>query len=55
MDIDTKKKVELNYGKLKKELHELIDAGLSLSAASKFLAKKNNFTKCSYMSQHTLT
>ena len=41
----SKKNVELNYGKLKKELHELIDAGLSLSAASKFLAKKNNFTK----------
>ncbi len=30
---------------LKKELNELINAGLSLSAASKYLAKKNNVTK----------
>ena len=30
---------------LKKELNELIDAGLSLSAASKYLAKKNKITK----------
>ena len=30
---------------LKKELHELINAGLSLSAASKFLAKKRNLPK----------
>ena len=30
---------------LKKELYELISAGLSLSAASKYLAKKNNLTK----------
>ena len=30
---------------LKKELHELVDAGLSLSAASKYLAKKENLTK----------
>tara|TARA_A100001388_G_scaffold132003_1_gene97734 strand:+ start:1118 stop:1981 length:864 start_codon:yes stop_codon:yes gene_type:complete len=30
---------------LKKELHELINAGLSLSAASKFLAKKTNIPK----------
>ena len=30
---------------LKKELNELINAGLSLSAASKYLAKKNNITK----------
>ena len=28
-----------------KELYELIEAGLSLSAASKYLAKKNNLTK----------
>ena len=33
---------ELN---LKKELNELIDAGLSLSAASKYLAKKKNLSK----------
>ena len=37
--------IELNQGKLKKELNELINAGLSLSAASKYLAKKNNLTK----------
>ena len=30
---------------LKKELNELIDAGLSLSSASKYLAKKNNLKK----------
>ena len=30
---------------LKKELEELINAGLSLKAASKYLAKKNNLTK----------
>lgn len=30
---------------LKKQLKELIDAGLSLSAASKYLAKKKNLTK----------
>ena len=33
---------ELN---LKKDLIELIDAGLSLSAASRYLAKKNNLSK----------
>ena len=33
---------ELN---LKKELNELIDAGLSLSAASKYLAKKKKLSK----------
>ena len=30
---------------IRKELHELIKYGLSLSAASKYLAKKNNITK----------
>jgi len=30
---------------LKRELHELINAGLSLSAASKYLAKKNGLSK----------
>jgi len=30
---------------IKRELHELISAGLSLSSASKYLAKKNNLTK----------
>ena len=36
---------EFNKYELKKELDELIKAGLSLSAASKYLAKKNNITK----------
>ena len=30
---------------LKKELHSLIDAGLSLPAASKYLAKKENLSR----------
>ena len=36
---------ELNKHSLKEELHDLIEAGLSLSAASKYLAKKNNISK----------
>ena len=36
---------EINELKLKKELEELINAGLTLSAASKYLAKKNNLKK----------
>ncbi len=36
---------EYNRNKLKKELHELTKAGLNLSAASKYLAKKNNLKK----------
>ena len=35
----------INELNLKKELTELIDAGLSLSAASKYLAKKKNLSK----------
>ena len=30
---------------IKKDLNDLIDAGLSLSAASKYLAKKNGLKK----------
>ena len=41
----TKKNVDLNRIELKKELRELINAGLSLSAASKYLAKKKNISK----------
>lgn len=41
----TKLKTELNNLELKKELYELVEAGLSLSKASKYLAKKNNITK----------
>jgi len=40
-----KKDSELNKYLIKKELKELIDAGLSLSAASSYLAKKRNLTK----------
>lgn len=36
---------ELNKHSLKEELNDLIDAGLSLSSASKYLAKKNNISK----------
>ncbi len=37
--------VELDESKLKQELKELINAGLSLSAASKYLAKKKNLKR----------
>ena len=37
--------LEMNELELKKELHDLVKAGLSLSQASKFLAKKNKLTK----------
>ena len=36
---------EINKHSLKEELNDLINAGLSLSAASKYLAKKNNISK----------
>ena len=36
---------KINEFELKKELHELVKAGLSLSQASKYLAKKNKLTK----------
>ncbi len=39
------KKSEVNKLEIKKELDELIKAGLSLSAASKYLAKKKNLAK----------
>ena len=39
------KNKEFNKCHLKRELKELINAGLSLSAASKYLAKKKNLTK----------
>ena len=38
-------KKEIDKNLLKKELHELINAGLSLSSASKYLAKKKNLKK----------
>ena len=43
--IEKSNKIKLNESKLKKELKELINAGLSLSAASKYLAKKKNLKK----------
>ena len=45
--INNTKNLEFDEYKLKNELNELIEAGLSLSAASKYLAKKNNLTKSS--------
>ena len=40
-----KKNVQINEYELKKDLHDLINAGLSISEASKYLAKKNNLRK----------
>ncbi len=42
---EKKNKLEFNKIALKKELNELINAGLTLSAASKYLAKKNGLNK----------
>ena len=39
------KNLDFDKSSLKKELHELIKAGLSLSAASSYLAKKKNLAK----------
>ena len=36
---------KINKIYLKEELHELVKAGLSLTAASKYIAKKNNIAK----------
>ncbi len=43
--IEKENNQEINKADLKRELHELIRAGLSLSAASKYLAKKNGIKK----------
>ena len=43
--IDKKKDFNLDKLIIKKDLNELINAGLSLSAASKYLAKKNGIKK----------
>jgi len=43
--LEKSNQIEFNKSKLKKELHELINAGLTLSAASKYLAKKKNLKK----------
>ncbi len=42
---EKKKDLELKKISLKEELHLLVKAGLSLSAASKYLAKKSNLSK----------
>jgi len=43
--ISKRKNSIINKSALKKELHELVNAGLTLSAASKYLAKKKDLTK----------
>ena len=43
--INKKKDLETNLLDLKRELHDLVSAGLSLSAASSYLAKKNGIKK----------
>ena len=43
--INKEKQSEFDPISIKKDLNELINAGLSLSAASKYLAKKKNLTK----------
>ena len=40
-----KRDLDINLSDLKQDLHNLINAGLSLSAASKYLAKKNGIKK----------
>ena len=42
---NTKTISECDNLEINRELNELINAGLSLSAASKYLAKKKNLTK----------
>ena len=43
--IKNDKLIEFDKFELKKELNDLVNAGLSLSSASKYLAKKNGLTK----------
>ena len=43
--INKKRDFNLNKFSMKKDLNDLINAGLSLSAASKYLAKKNGVKK----------
>ena len=43
--INKKRDLNLNKFSMKKDLNDLINAGLSLSAASKYLAKKNGVKK----------
>ena len=41
-----------DYFEIKNDLHDLTNAGLSLSAASKYLAKKNNLPKSTIYNMH---
>ncbi len=43
--IHNKEEIEFDLIKLKEELNELVDLGLSIKAASKYIAKKNNLSK----------
>ena len=43
--INKKRDLNFNQFSIKKDLNDLINAGLSLSAASKYLAKKNGVKK----------
>ena len=43
--INKSKKLDFDESLIKKELHALIDAGLSLPAASKYLSKKENLSR----------
>ena len=43
--IDKKPNLVFNESDIKKEIKELINAGINLSAASKYLAKKNGVKK----------
>ena len=46
------KNSEIDSYELKRDLHDLTKAGLTLSAASKYLAKKNNLTKSKVYSMY---
>ena len=43
--INKKRDLKLSMSNIKKELNELIKAGLTLSEASKYLARKNGIKK----------
>ena len=43
--VEKSKNLDYDKNNLKKELNELISAGLSLAAASKYLSKKRNLSK----------
>ena len=43
--IERNQNFEIDKNAIRRELHELVEAGLSLSSASKYLAKKKNITK----------